>query len=297
MGIKVIAAVLLVSLMFHTGLQINRGQLMTILKSHGLIGRALLANFIIVPILGVLLVHAFALNDSNATGFLLMAISPGVPFLVLSGGEKKHGSVELAVTLALLLPLVSVVTVPLTAELILPVDETSRITATQLVLSLGLFQLLPLLFGILVNTRTPKIGQYVERPVGIVVLIAMALVLWVLYGPLTASITTIYGSRGMLAALALTFLSLVIGYALGGPQPETRRTLSIGTNLRNVGLALTIASTSFSADRLIGAAALSYLLVQFLMSVAAGFAFGREIRPIRDIVRFLLGEDIRPGLR
>ena len=267
--------------MIHTGLQINRAQLMTVLKSYGLIGRALLANFIIVPILGVLLVRAFNLNDSIATGFLLMAISPGVPFLVLSGGERKGGNVEFAVTLALLLPLISVVTVPITAGLVLPLEETSRISAGNLVISLVLFQLLPLLLGMYVNERAPVIAQRIERPLGITALVLIIGVLAYLYSTLIAAVETVYGSRGFLAALALTTLSLITGYILGGPERENRRTLCIGTNLRNIGLVLTVASTSFAFDRVVSAAGIAYLLVQFVTTVVAGMLFRRGAYPIR----------------
>src|SRR5579863_2411690 len=115
---KIVAIVLLVSLMLHTGLLVNVAHLKTALRDVGLLARAFLANFVIVPLLGVLFARVvFHLSDPIATGVLLMAICPGVPFVVLSGGRRKGGSLGLAVELAFLLPLVSVVTVPITARL------------------------------------------------------------------------------------------------------------------------------------------------------------------------------------
>src|SRR5579883_2959596 len=78
-------------MMLHTGLQVNRERVRAILTNYGMLGRAFLANFVLVPIYGVLLVRAFHLSAPIATGVLLMAISPGVPFVVMSGGRQKGG--------------------------------------------------------------------------------------------------------------------------------------------------------------------------------------------------------------
>jgi len=99
---KLVAVVVLVALTFGAGMQVDRDHLVSLLKNVGLLGRALLANFIIVPILGVLLALVFRLTEHSeqvATGFLLMAIAPGVPF-VLSSVRKRGGRLSLAVELA-----------------------------------------------------------------------------------------------------------------------------------------------------------------------------------------------------
>jgi bile acid:Na+ symporter, BASS family len=136
---KLIAAAVLVSLTFSAGLAVNREHLFAIFKDVGLLGRALLANFVIVPILGVLFVKLFALPPAIATGVLLMAIAPGVP-LVLIQVRKRGGSLGLAVELSLFLPLLSIVTVPLTAKLVLPPDAVARLPLGQFFVTLLLFQ-------------------------------------------------------------------------------------------------------------------------------------------------------------
>src|SRR6516225_1203711 len=96
--LKVVSALMLVSLMLGVGLQSDRAHLATVLKNYSLLGRALLANVVIVPFFGVILARTFQLDDYIATGFLLMAIAPGVPFVALAGGRKKGGSLSLAET-------------------------------------------------------------------------------------------------------------------------------------------------------------------------------------------------------
>ena len=124
-AVKLVALLMLVSLTFGAGLQVDFDHLITTLKNVPLLVKALIANCVIVPILGVLLVRLFALPEDIATGFLLMAIAPGVPF-VLASVRKRGGSLGLAVALAAMLPLVSIVTVPLTARYALPLLRRRR---------------------------------------------------------------------------------------------------------------------------------------------------------------------------
>src|SRR5215469_3854337 len=115
---KIATIVMLVSIMLSAGLEINREHLMAVLRNYGLIARALLANFIIVPLLAVLVARFLHLDGYVAVGFLLMAIAPGVPFLVRAAGRKPGGSLGFAAALAFLMPAISIVTIPLTARLV-----------------------------------------------------------------------------------------------------------------------------------------------------------------------------------
>ena len=264
---------MLVSLTFGAGLQVNREHLIAILKNARLLGRALLANFVIVPILGVLLAKLFRLPPPVATGFLLMAIAPGVP-LVLVSVRKRGGRLGLAVALALFLPLLSIVTVPLTAELVLPTEAVAQLPLAKFVVTLLLFQLLPLLAGIAIGYRAPAIAPRLE-PVFRYIFIASLLVLLILLGPrLAQGVAAVYGSNGMWAMLCLSILAMVTGWALGGPAGADRRVLGIGTTLRNVGLAALIATTSFRGTQ-VAAAVLTYLLIQAVVTGIVGIYFTR----------------------
>jgi BASS family bile acid:Na+ symporter len=270
--VKVLAVVMLVSLTFGAGLQVDRDNLRASLKRVGLLGRALLANFVIVPILGVAIVKLFRLPLPIGTGVLLMAIAPGVP-LVLSQVRKRGGRLSLAVELAVILPLLSIVTVPLTAALVLPAPIKAELPLGQFALTLVLFQLLPLILGILVGGWLPSAAR-LARPLNLIFFAAAIALLALLSRAVIDGIESVYGSRGMLAMLALTLLSMATGWLLGGPAREDRRILGIGTTLRNVGLASLIATTSLRSSE-IAASVLVYLLIQFIITTAFGVYFTR----------------------
>jgi BASS family bile acid:Na+ symporter len=272
--VKLATIFVLVSLMLNAGLQSNRDHLLAVLRDYSLIGRALLANFIIVPILGVLAVRLFGLNDEIATGLLFMAIAPGVPFVVQAGGRAKGGSLGFAIALAFIMPALSVITFPITAQLVLPPAAAAHLTVAHSLISLILFQLLPLLVGMIISDRAPRSAEKLAKLFGIVFLVSVIALIVLLAATIGKSVASVYGSRGMLADATVVILSIVTGWLLGGPKLEFRRTLGIATALRNIGLCAFIAEAKF-AGTLVPAAVITYLLVQFVLATIAGIAFRR----------------------
>ncbi|HEY1656162.1 MAG TPA: hypothetical protein VGF86_13720 [Candidatus Tumulicola sp.] len=270
---KLAAAVMLISLTFGAGLQVDWGNFLAILKNVSLLARALIVNFAIVPLFGIIIARGFGLPDHVATGFLLMAIAPGVPFILMSV-RKKGGRLSLAIALAVLLPLISIVTVPLMAQFVLPSKAAADLPIQQFVVTLLLFQLLPLLLGMLVGVQLPSIARRLAPIFQILFFASLIALVAILAPKLGPSITVIYGSKGMLAMLCLVLLSLGSGWLLGGPAREDRRVLGTGTALRNIGLCALVAATSFK-DQRVTAAVLVYFLIQFLVTTIAGAYFKR----------------------
>ncbi|HEY2473717.1 MAG TPA: bile acid:sodium symporter [Candidatus Cybelea sp.] len=273
---KAIAMLMLISLTFGAGLEVNREHLIAAVKNVWLLARALLANIIIVPIIGVILVKLFQLPPPVATGFLLMAIAPGVP-LVLSGARKRGGSLGFAVELAAVLPLVSIVTVPLTAALVFPSEANAHLSTGRFIITLVFFQLLPLLIGIVVGGQLPAAAPRLARISRIVFFLTLLALLIALFPKLVSSVSAVYGSHGMWAMLCITILAMVTGWLLGGPAREDRRILGIATALRNIGLASLIATANFP-NPLVGATVLVYLLIQAIVVTAEGVYFTRTAK-------------------
>lgn len=262
--LKPIALLAFVALMLQSGLQVDWATLKETLAKRSLLMRALLTNFVLVPLFAFLLVRALHLNPFIAAGILLMAIAPGVPFLPNAAGKKAGGSLGFALALCFIMPALSIVTAPLTARLILPAE--THIPVTQVILTLVIFQLVPLSIGMLTAQRAPQLAAKLVRPLAFVVTIAIVAVLVVLAPSLIKAAATVYGSYGTAAALAIVLFSLAMGWLLGGPQRPYRNTLGVATALRNVGLALTVATLDFPGTPAAAMVAV-YLLVQVIVTV------------------------------
>lgn len=273
--VHLLAAVMLIALTFGAGLEVDREHLIATVKNVPLLLRALLANFVLVPLAGVGIAAMLQLPPAVATGFLLMAIAPGVPF-VLAGTRKKGGHLALAVELALALPALSILTVPLTAALVLPPGAQAQLPIGRFVGTLLLFQLVPLFAGIAVGRRFPAAAAKLARPVQMVFFVTLFAVLALFVPTLIADVAMVVGSRGIWAMLMVALFSMAVGWWLGGPAREDRRVLGIGTTLRNIGLCALIASSL--ADPLVTATVLTYLLVQAIVTAAFGTYFKRTVR-------------------
>lgn len=268
---RVLAAVMLVSLTFGAGMQVNRAHLADIFKHVGLLVRALLANFIIVPAAGVAIAFLLRLPPDVATGFLLMAIAPGVPF-VLASVRKRGGRVALAVALAVIMPLLSILTIPSTAALVLPAGASAHVPLARFLTTLIVLQFVPLMFGIVAGERIPALADRLGRPIEIVFFASALGLIAVLAPKIGQSIVLVYGSNGLWAILCLVLFSLLVGWLLGGPAREDRRVLAIGTALRNIGMGAVIATLDFHAP-LVAATVISYFVVQFVVTAICGRYF------------------------
>lgn len=268
---------MLVSLMLQSGLQLDRSRLSGVLKEYGLLLRAVVANVIAVPLFAFLLVRFMHLEPYIAIGILLMAMAPGVPFLANAAGKRAGGSLSLALTLSFLLPALSIVTVPVTAKLILPADLQAAISFSRLIVTLALFQFVPLLAGSVISARASGLAAKLMRPLAAVVAVCILAMLGMLAPALAKAVATVYGSYGLLAALTVVSFSLGAGWVSGGAHGPYRNTLALATVLRNVALAFVIAADNFGGTP-VRAMVAAYFLIQVVVSSIFGRIFAISMR-------------------
>lgn len=271
---KIVPIVLLVSLTFTAGLLVNREAMLDTVKRAGVLLRALVANFVIVPALALLVTRVYHLANPVATGLLLMAMAPGVPFIMLAGGRKKGGSLELAIELTFIMAALSTITIPLTARLVLPEGGNVGVPLSQLT-ALAIFQLVPLVLGALLAARMPALAVAITPFFKRLTLISLLALFALVMPEILRSVAILFGSFGTIAMLTIVILSLAAGWLAGGRRADYRYTLAIGTALRNPGSAAVIATTF--ADPAVKAGVATYLIVQFLVAAVAGEFFKRVV--------------------
>lgn len=275
---KIVAIIMIASVMARAGILVNRARLIAAFQQYSLIGRALIANFVLVPVFAVFLTHFFDLRTEVAVGFLLMAAAPGVPFLPRAAGTEGGGSLSFGLALAFILSALSVIMIPITTILILPSDDAVHVPAARFLITLVLFQLVPLAGGRLIAERYPTAVPRLDKILKLV-FFATALTLTVLLFELSVrSVTEAYGYGDILAIIILVLLSLLAGWSLGGPQRDYRRSLGIATALRNVGLCALIALDSFP-ETLVISTIMTYFIVQFFVTLPIRLYYSRTKNP------------------
>jgi bile acid:Na+ symporter, BASS family len=273
--ITILAAITLFEMMVAIGLGVTFVDVAGVARMKGLVARAVIANYAGVPAVAVGLLLLFRAQPLPAAGFLVAAVCPGAPYGP-PFTSLARGKVVVSVGLMVILAASSALVAPLLLYFLLPLvagDQTPNVDATRIVPTLFLAQLLPLFVGLVVRQWRPLLAARLKRPAD---LLSMALNL----GTLGVILTVQFGMlveiplRAFVGMCALVAATLVVGWLLGGPGRGDRKTLAITTAVRNAGVSLVIASSSFPGTPAVTAATV-YGLFQTLVLALVALAWGR----------------------
>lgn len=261
----------IVSTMLVAGLGTRIDELLGVLRRGKLLLLVLLANLVVVPLLGWGVAAAFGLSTAGTVALLLVASSPGAPF-----GAKlamvQRGDVLTGSTLQVLLAALGSLTFPLTANVLFGwagLGDDLSLPVADLVRSVAILQLVPFAVGLslrhwaaAVAARWEPVSQQVSSLSFAAVLVLGASSSW-------EQIVSLLGSRILLAAAVFTALSALAGGLLAtGPQ-RRRTTLAGIAPLRNAGPAFAAVAIAFDSDPEILAALSGILLVALVLAVPA----------------------------
>jgi BASS family bile acid:Na+ symporter len=215
---------------------------------------ALVANFVLVPILAILIAAIIPLDEPIRIGLILLATAAGAPFLPKLAQAAK-GSTAFSVGLMVLLMVVTIIYLPIVLPLLLSGVEVNPWDIAQ---SLIVMMLIPLAIGLFINARYEETAARIQPTFGQASNIAL-LVLTVLGLVLNfRGMIGLVGSLGILAGILFIVLSLVIGFLLGilgSSDGGIRSVMGLGTAQRNISAALVVAAQNFDTD------VITYLMV------------------------------------
>lgn len=236
--------VFVITSMLAMGLSLTVRQIIDPLRNARLVILALVANFVLVPILAYLILLVIPLEQGLATGLILMATAAGAPFLPKLA-EAAKGNLAFSVGLMVLLMVVTIIYMPIVLPLLLQGVEVNPLEIAQ---SLVIMMLIPLAIGLFVKARYESTADSLQPLMAQTSTFAIALLL---VGGLVLNISAIVGVIGtgtILAILIFLVVALVLGYVLGGPEGGTRSVLGLGTAQRNLSAALVVAGQNFADD-------------------------------------------------
>jgi predicted Na+-dependent transporter len=273
--------------MFVAGLYLKPRDLKLALQRYKLITKAILANALIIPLIGLALYFTVPMPPNVATAFLLVTFSFGVP-LSVNFAKGLRADIPFVTVLLFVLALTTSVTMPVLLDLFLPVSFSIARSFLIVLLYIVIFQLAPLLFGLAFG-NSQVIRRTVLRPLGLVTLAAtialFSLVVFVAIAGIVLNWNTVVmvagrglGPAGLVAVL--TASSLGVGWLLGGPILIDREVLAINSALRNYPIGLLIATSIFS-NNIVALAVVVFAAVM----VFTVFVFSRIISRILRLTR------------
>jgi bile acid:Na+ symporter, BASS family len=233
----------LITSMLSVGMQATMNDLRSLLASKGLLFRALLANFVVVPIIGIVLVKVLPLRPEAAIALLLLACAPG-GISALQFTTKVKGEKFFAGSSAFLMSVLAVFLSPVLLTLVLPGDISVVVPYGRALLFVVVFLLLPLIAGMLVCSRQERLAEKLSKLFSIVsVLLFVAVVLLIRSGRKEAM--NAVGKEALLYMLLFIVLTMITGWLMAGRPKEARPVLATVTSMRNVALCLLIAMKTF----------------------------------------------------
>jgi bile acid:Na+ symporter, BASS family len=200
--------------------------------------RALLANFILVPLLAFGVARALPLDGPYATGLMLFATAAGAPLLIALT-RVAGGNLALSASLTMLLLPVTVLYMPLVVPLVAP---DARVSPAAIALPLTITMVLPLAAGLMARAWRPG---WAQRLLPWVSKIAKVALFTLIVSTITSNLrgmVRIAANGAILAPMAVILGAFVIGYALGREYRGGHVVLGLGAAQRNIAAALVVAT-------------------------------------------------------
>jgi BASS family bile acid:Na+ symporter len=235
-------AVFAVTSMLAMGLGLTLAQIAAPLRDGTRVTLALVANFVLVPLLALPIIAVFALDQPQAAGLLVLATAAGGPFLPKLVQSAK-GDTAFAVGLMVLLMVVTIVYLPLVLPRLLP---GVTVDAVAIARSLVVTILLPLAIGLAIRAWQPGPAARWRPRFAAASSVAILVMLGVGVTMSLATIVALVQTGAILALVAFALASMGIGLLLGGPRTGTRSAMVLGTSFRGVTAALIVATANFA---------------------------------------------------
>jgi predicted Na+-dependent transporter len=255
-----------VTSMFSFGLRLSFAEIIEPLRDVRLLLTTLAANFVIVPLMALLLANLLGLEEDLRVGLILISVVAGAP-LVPKLAQIARANIPFAVASTALLVVATVIYLPLVLPLLLP---GVRLDTMSIVRPLGIQIILPLVLGLIVDYISRDEADVLLPVLGQIANVSLTLMLVLMLGGNVGNVLGLIGTGSILAAILLFAVAMIAGYLLGGADAGTRRTLSMATGQRNLAAAFVVAAGTFP-DRptiLIFLAAAGLLAMIMMMPIA-----------------------------
>jgi len=230
--------------MFGMGLGLTIPQIVGPLRNWRFVVAALGVNFVLVPLVALLLTRAIALPEDLRIGLTLVASAAGAP-LVPKLVQIAKGDAAVGAALVTLLVVATVVLLPVVLSLLVPEAD---VHAGSIAVSLSGQMLLPLAAGLFVRARYEEEALEYRPSVGIASNVSLVLLFLVSLGQHLPGLLRLVGTGGIAAMVFLLAAAVGSGYLLAVPARVERRVMALGAAQRNLAAAFIVANGNF-ADR------------------------------------------------
>src|SRR5262245_3328175 len=236
----------IMAMAFGFGLKATTEDVQDLIRRPALLGRSLLAIFVIVPILAVALAHAFDFPHAAEIAMIALAISP-LAALIPVNLIKVGRSFSFPAGLMAMVALLSVVVFPLLVALIGRfLGRSSLVSPLRAAGVVAAVVLLPLVAGMVVRALRPVLADRIELPASLVGTVVLRLATLALLLTSVHAIWALIVNGTVIAIAVVVVVGFAAGHVLGGPHPNGRTVLALAGGFRHPAVALAIAAANSS---------------------------------------------------
>lgn len=237
--VNISVMVFAITSMLSVGMAYSVKQVIDPLRNIKAVLRAIVANFVLVPLLTFGVIRILSLDQALEIGLFLLACAAGAPFLVKLV-QAAEGDIALSAALLVLQLLITMVYMPIVVPLALPeADVNAWIIARPLLVQM----LLPLGVGHVIKAYWFSTAKRLQPIMGMISTIMLIVLVILLTLANLRSILSIIGTGAILATLIILAGSFTMGYLLGRNR-DSRTVLALGTAQRNIAAAMVVATQS-----------------------------------------------------
>jgi BASS family bile acid:Na+ symporter len=244
----------------------------------------LIAQLILLPVVGFMLAGVFPLSPELAVGLVIISACPGGATSNLMT-YLARGNVALSITLTAISSLMTVLTIPLVINLAMQTfggeTATLQLPFLKTVVQIAVITLIPVSLGMAMRNSAPGFAAVAERWVRWVSLFFLGLIIVGLLVKERAEVGSFFMQVGWVT-FALMVITMALGYGLAtlaNLDCRSATAITIEVGIQNGTLAITIASApAFLNNPAMAVPAAIYALLMFVVSGAfAGWAQRRSM--------------------
>jgi len=269
-------AVFIGGALFTAGLEVTFDQVLTPLKNRSLVGRALLANVLLVPLLVYAMSGLFPLDRPYMIGVLLYGCAAGAPYtprlVSVAGGDLPN-----SIGLTMLLTVLTILYMPIVLPFLVPGTE---IGFWEIAKPLLLQMFVPLMMGLGVRNISERRAEMLRKPANLIVNLSAGVFLVLALVLHHTNLLATVGTGVVTSAVALTLVTFGVGYVLGIDGTRGRVTLGLITTARNIGAAATIATANFGDEPAVLLTIAVCMFVVFALAFPTAKLYFRQRLPV-----------------
>lgn len=242
-----ILAFSLIIIMFGMGLSLSLRDFATVFLKPKAIILGLICQLILLPIVGFSLIELFTLKPDIAIGIIILAACPGGPTSNLIT-HLANGDTALSVSLTAACSFITLLTIPFIINLglqnVLGEGTLIQLNVLQTILQVFVVVIIPVAFGMFLNSKRPKFSLRMQKPVKRVSGIFFVVVLLAVIIKERELLLSSLDEAG-LVSLALNLLTMAIGFGLGylfKLSLKQRISITIEGGIQNGTLGISIAT-------------------------------------------------------